>query len=57
MLRKKSFCKGVPCDSAIMSPVIQENKNGIGNTIVNNLAIINEFFNKKEQMSKNHKLV
>ena len=46
------FVKGVPCDSAIMSPVIQENKNGIGNTIVNNLAIINEFFNKKEQMSK-----
>lgn len=50
--KKDFFINGIPCDSAIMSPVIQENKNGIGNTIVNNLAIINEFFNKKEQMTK-----
>ncbi len=46
------FIKGIPCDSAIMSPIIQENKNGIGNTLTNNVAIINEFFNKKEQISK-----
>ena len=46
------FINGIPCDSAIMSPIIQENKNGIGNILTNNVAIINEFFNKKEQISK-----
>ena len=52
-VKKEDFFRnGIPCDSAIMSPIIQENKNGIGNTLTNNVAIINEFFNKKEQISK-----
>lgn len=49
---KDFFKNGVPCDSAIMSPIIQENKNGIGTTVANNIGIINEYFNKKIQIKK-----
>lgn len=45
------FKKSKPCDSAIMSPIIQENKNGIGTTLANNIGIINEHFNKQNQIT------
>ena len=44
------FKNGKPCDSAILSPAIQENKYGIGNVELNNMAIINTYFKKNIQM-------
>lgn len=53
-LKESDFFKnGLPCDSAILSPAIQENKYGIGNIELNNMAIINTYFSKKRQMKKN----
>ena len=52
--RKDFFINGFPCDSAILSPAIKENKFGIGNIELNNMAIINTYFNKNKQM-KNRK--
>lgn len=44
------FKDGKPCDSAILSPAIKENKYGIGNIELNNMAIINTYFNKNNQI-------
>lgn len=44
------FKRGKPCDSAILSPAIKENKYGIGNVELNNMAIINTYFNKNNQI-------
>lgn len=44
------FEKGKPKDSAILSPAIKENKFGIGNIELNNMAIINTYFNKNRQI-------
>lgn len=50
-VKKEDFFKhGLPCDSGIMSPIIQENKNGIGTTVANNLGIINQYFEKNTQV-------
>ena len=46
------FINGLPRDAAIMSPAIKENKFGIGNVELNNMAIINTYFSKKEQIKK-----
>jgi len=44
------FKEGKPCDSAILSPAIKENKFGIGNVELNNMAIINTYFDKNNQI-------
>lgn len=44
------FKNGKPMDSAILSPAIKENKYGIGNVELNNMAIINTYFNKNKQV-------
>lgn len=50
---KEDFFKdGIPTDSGILSPIIQENKQGIGTTVANNIGIINEHFNKNDQINK-----
>lgn len=46
------FKKGLPLDSAILSPAIKEDKFGIGNVVLNNMAIINTYYDKKKQMKK-----
>ena len=47
------FQNGLPCDSAILSPAIMENKFGIGNVELNNMGLINTYFDKKKVISKN----
>lgn len=44
------FKNSKPMDSAILSPAIKENKYGIGNVELNNMAIINTYFNKNRQV-------
>lgn len=44
------FINDLPCDSAILSPAIQEDKFGIGNVELNNMAIINTYFDKNKQI-------
>lgn len=44
------FKNNLPVDCAIMSPAIMENKNGIGNTVLNNMGIINTYFHKNKQI-------
>lgn len=44
------FLKGLPRDSAILSPAINEDKNGIGNVELNNMSIINTYFKKNRQI-------
>lgn len=46
------FINGKPCDSAILSPAIQKNKDAIGTMELNNMAIINTYFNKNDQIKK-----
>lgn len=53
-LKKEDFfIDGLPCDSAILSPAIKENKNGIGNIVMNNVGIINSYFEKNKQIKEN----
>ena len=53
-VRKKDFFrKGLPCDSAILSPAIMEDRYGIGNVELNNMGIINTYFDKKSVISSN----
>ncbi len=47
------FKKGLPCDSAILSPAIMEDKFGIGNVELNNMGIINTHFDKNQIISSN----
>ena len=50
-VKPKDFFKNkIPCDSAILSPAIKENKYGIGNVELNNMAIINTYFSKNKQI-------
>ena len=49
------FVKGLPCDAAIQSPAIKENKFAIGNVVMNNMAIINTYFDKNMQMRADRK--
>ena len=51
--KKEDFFKnGVPCDTGVLSPIIQENKQGIGPMLANDVGIINEYFNKNTQIKK-----
>lgn len=47
---KDFFTDGKPCDSAILSPAIKDKKDAIGNIELNNMAIVNTYFNKNLQM-------
>ncbi len=47
------FKNGLPCDSAILSPAIMDKKDAIGIVELNNLAIVNSYFDKKTQIRKN----
>ena len=51
--KKDFFLNGKPCDSAILSPAIKDKKDAIGNVELNNMAIINTYFNKNIQMKSN----
>lgn len=44
------FKNNKPCDSAILSPAIKKNKFGIGNVELNNMAIVNSYFQKNKQI-------
>ena len=50
------FRDGRPCDSAIMSPAIMEDKYNMGCITLNNMAIINSYFDKSRVLKKNKKL-
>lgn len=47
------FKNGLPCDSAILSPAIQDAKDAIGTVELNNMSVINTYFNKNAQISSN----
>ncbi len=47
------FKKGLPCDSAILSPIISYDKDGFSKTLQNNMAIINTYFDKNKCIMKN----
>lgn len=49
------FRKGLPCDDAILSPIIMEGKKSMGRICTNNMGIINEYFDKKEVLRGNMK--
>lgn len=47
------FKNGLPCDDAILSPVIPEGNGDICKTILNNMQIINRYFDKHQVISEN----
>ncbi len=47
------FRNGKPCDTAILSPIIKEDKMGIASIQVNNMGIINHYYKKNIQIKKN----
>ena len=47
------FRKGLPCDSAILKPLISSFRNSIGGIVSNNMEIINTTFNKNKVIRKN----
>ena len=47
------FKNGIPCMSAVLSPIICNNKSHFENILANNMNVINKRFNKKEVMKKN----
>lgn len=52
---KDFFVDGKPCDSAILSPAIKDKKDAIGNIVLNDMAIVNTYFDKNIQMKSNLK--
>lgn len=53
-VRKEDFFRnGLPCDSAILSPIISYDKDGFAKVLQNNMGIINTYFDKKSSMKKN----
>lgn len=53
-VKKEDFFKnGMPCDSAILSPIISYDKDGFANIAQNNMKIINSYFDKSESIKKN----
>ena len=50
------FRDGKPCDSAIMSPAIMEDKYNMGCITLNNMAIINSYFDKSKVIKRNKRL-
>lgn len=49
------FYGKLPCDSAVMVPIIANNRDGFSKTLQNNIAIINSYFKKNEVLKKNWK--
>ena len=47
------FCNGLPCDDAILSPIILDGGIAAGKMCANNMHIINQNFNKKEVIAAN----
>ncbi|MDO4941754.1 MAG: Stealth CR1 domain-containing protein [Lachnospiraceae bacterium] len=47
------FKKGLPCDDAILSPIIMEGKHSPGKMCSNNMGVINEYFDKKVVLRSN----
>ncbi len=47
------FCKNLPCDSAILSPIMVYDKDDFAKVSVNNMAIINTYFSKDCCIKKN----
>lgn len=47
------FKDGLPCDSAIIKPVLPARYDSIASLLLNNVAIINENFNKRQVIRKN----
>jgi len=54
MIKEDFFIKGLPCDSAILNPIICEGNDHFANVSANNLSLINNNFNKKNVL-KNKK--
>ena len=52
MLQRDFFQNGLPCDAAILNPIISEGRDHFSNVSTNNMAIINNNFNKKETLKK-----
>ena len=46
------FKNNLPCDSAILNPIICEGNDHFSNVSANNMAVINNNFNKKETLKK-----
>ena len=49
------FVGGKPCDSAILSPAIMEDAYNMGCIKLNNMAIINSYYDKNEVLTRNKK--
>lgn len=47
------FVENVPCDSAILSPIITYTRDGFAKMQINDIAIINDRFSKNECIKKN----
>lgn len=47
------FKKGLPCDAAVLNPIIPTGNDIIDYILLNDFSIINRHFNKKEVFSKN----
>lgn len=53
-VKKEDFFKnGLPCDSAILSPIIADNKDNFSKIIHNNVLVINTNFVKNQCIKKN----
>lgn len=50
------FLNGKPCDSAIMSPAVMEDKYNMGCIVLNNMAIVNSYFEKFHVLKNNKRL-
>ena len=46
------FIDGLPCDSAIINPIVPARYDTISNIMINDIGIINQNFNKKEVMKR-----
>lgn len=47
------FKKGLPCDSAVISPIIAGDESTFAHILINNIRIINMHFNKKTTLKNN----
>lgn len=46
------FKNGLPCDSAVLSPIISGSDSDFSHILINNIQLINKHFNKKEVIKK-----
>lgn len=47
------FVDGLPCDSAVLSPIISSDKSDFAHILINNIQIINMHFNKRKVLNDN----